>query len=289
MGDEYKIKNDDVVTVTKMNHVVEVQYMKKRNRYQTIKKLDKDNYVDLSTGEVKKYNHIENRFQSKNSLYQTFKKLRYLINNNFVGNKNELFVTLTYKENMTCTKRLYTDFDKFMKRLRYKYRDKSTIDYISVVEPQERGAWHCHVLMRFNDVKNIYISNDSLREIWGHGFVRVNRIDNVDNIGAYVSAYLSDIELTEETLDLLESGQKVKEVGEKRYIKGGRMSLYPPGMNIYRTSRGIKPPDRRCMKYKDIKKIVKDAPPHYSKVYNVQKDDFENVIVYEQYNLKRHL
>lgn len=284
MSDEYKIKEDDVVTITKMNHIVEVQYMEKCNRYQTIKKLDKDNYVSLSTGEIKEYSHIENRSQSKNSLYQTFKKLRYLINNNFKGSKNELFVTLTYKENMTYVNRLYDDFRKFIKRLRYKYRDKSTIDYISVVEPQQRGAWHCHVLLRFNDVEKIYIPNEEIRSLWGHGFVRVNRLEGVDNIGAYVSAYLTDLEMEGDF-----EGDKVKRLNGKKYIKGARLHLYPPGINIYRCSRGIKPPDRRCMKYKDIKKIVKDAPPHYFKVYNVQKDDFENVIVYEQYNLKRQL
>lgn len=284
MGDEYKIKNDDVVTVTVMNHVVEVQYMQKCNRYQRVMKLDKENYVDLSTGEVKKYNHIENRSQSKNSLYQTFKKLRYLINNNFKGSKNELFVTLTYAENMTCVNRLYDDFRKFMMRLRYKYRDKSTIDYISVVEPQQRGAWHCHVLIRFNDVEKIYIPNEEIRSLWGHGFVRVNRLEGVDNIGAYLSAYLTDLEIEGDF-----EGDKVKHLNGKKYIKGARLHLYPPGINIYRCSRGIKPPERRKMKFRDIKNIVKDAPPHYTKTYNIETDEFENVITYYQYNLKRDI
>ena len=282
MGDEYKIKNDDVVTVTIMNHVVEVQYMQKCNRYQTIKKLDKNNYVSLSTGEIKEYSHIENRSQSKKSLYRTFKKLRYLINNNFVGSKNELFVTLTYKENMTCVNRLYDDFRKFIKRLRYKYRDTSSIDYISVVEPQGRGAWHCHVLMRFNDVEKIYIANEEVRSLWGHGFVRVNRLENIDNIGAYLTAYLTDLEMEGDF-----EGDKVKHLNGKKYIKGARLHLYPPGINIYRCSRGIKPPERRKMKFRDIKNIVKDSAPHYTKTYNVQTDDFENVITYYQYNLKR--
>ncbi|MGW7157742.1 rolling circle replication-associated protein, partial [Streptomyces sp. NPDC054887] len=62
---------------------------------------------------------------------------------------------MTYKKNMTDTKKLYSDFQNFIDRLRYKYKKESSIDYLSVVEPQGRGAWHCHVLMRFNDLDKI--------------------------------------------------------------------------------------------------------------------------------------
>lgn len=272
-----------------MGHIVEVQYMKRCNNKATILKLNKNEYIDLSSGELKEYEHMEHRGQSKNSLYQTFKKLRYLINNNFMGNENELFVTLTYAENMTCAKRLYADFDKFMKRLRYRYKNKSTIDYISVVEPQSRGAWHCHVLMRFNELDSIYIANSSLRTLWGHGFVRVNRINNIDNIGAYLTAYLTDIELTEETICCLQPGMRIKDVMGKRYIKGGRVHMYPAGMNLYRRSRGIKSPKREKMSYKDAKRVVRATKPHYSKMYSIVDNDFENVIICEQYNFKRQL
>ena len=77
----------DVVTVTKMGHITEIQYMQKVNRSATIKKLSKDEYCDLATGEIKEFKHMEVRTDSYNSLRQTFKKLRYLINNNFRGRK----------------------------------------------------------------------------------------------------------------------------------------------------------------------------------------------------------
>lgn len=287
MGDEYKIDDDDVVTVTKMGHIVEIQYMQKCNRRQTVKKISKDEYVNLSTGEVCECKHGNSRKDDYKSLYKTFKNIRYLVNNNFTGGRNELFITLTYKENMTYTERLYTDFDKFIKRLRYKYRDRSTIDYISVVEPQERGAWHCHLLLRFNNLDSVYIPNDELREIWKHGFVKINRLEGVDNIGAYLTAYLTDVELDKENIQYLKSGMNVKKIKEKKYIKGGRLYLYPVGMNIYRCSRGIKKPNRIQKKYKDAKKIVQDSTPHYSKTYEIKNDDFVNIIAYEQYNMKR--
>ena len=286
------IPDGDLVTVTKMNHIVEVQHMQKMNRKAHIKKLDKDRYIDLGSGEIKEFNHIENRSESFNSLRQTFKKLRYLINNNFTGAGNELHVILTYAENMTDIKRLYKDFEKFMKRLRYKYKDISSIDYISVVEPQGRGAWHCHLLLRFNDIDKVYIENSMLAELWGHGFVTIRSLKDVDNIGAYLSAYLTDVELTEENIISLVDTDYVIVVKEvngqgKNIVKGGRLHLYPSGMNLFRKSKGIVYPERQRMKYKEIKKIVGSAEPTYQKSITVENDDFTNTINYEQYNLKR--
>ena len=37
----------------------------------------------------------------------------------------------------------------------------------------------------------------------------------------------------------------------------------------------------------DAKKIVGFREPHYSKKIDINADDFENTIIYEQYNLKR--
>jgi hypothetical protein len=138
ISDEVALKPSDYVRVTVMNHIIEIQHMEKRNSQQHIKKLDKDTYVDLRTGEKKEFIHSENRQENNNSLRQTFKKLRYLINNNFVGNSNELHITLTYAENVTDPKQLYQDFKNFMKRLKYEYKNNSSLDYISVIEPQER-------------------------------------------------------------------------------------------------------------------------------------------------------
>lgn len=294
MGDELAIHENSFVTVTKMNHVVEVQWMEKVNRVARIVKLDKYHYMIVSTGEVKEFETSSNRSDSYNSLRQTFKRLRYLINNNFTGGRNELFVTLTYAENMTDTKRLYYDFDRFIKKFRYRYRDKGSIDYLSVVEPQARGAWHIHCLMRFNEIDNVFIPNADLASIWGHGFVTVKALNNVDNVGAYLTAYLADLELDEKSVYVLMKENRevvVKEVDgrEKAFIKGGRLHLYPSGMNLYRCSRGIKMPERNEMMYAEAKKIVGSAKPHYTKKISVNDDEtgYSNTIIYEQYNTKR--
>lgn len=287
----FGIKPTSVVTLTEMGHISEIQRMERQNQQQTIRKISKDEYIVLETGEIKEFNHIENRSQSMNSLRQTFKKLRYLINNNFVGAKNELHMTLTYAENMTDTERLYADFKRFMMRLKRKYKGQS-IDYLNVIEPQERGAWHCHLLIRFNDVRSIFLENKKIAEMWEQGFVTIRSLAEVDNIGAYLSAYLSDIELTDETetlayTDGTEIVEKTVEGQKKKFIKGGRLHMYPPSMKLYRKSRGIVPPTRKRMTYENAKKAVGSAQPHYSKTYDILTDDFKNTIHFEQYNSKR--
>lgn len=285
----FHILDDDFVTLTKMNNIVEVQYIRRKNNRVNIKRLNDDEYLILSTGEIKKYKDSKTRFDSKNSLRQTFKKLRYLINNNFLGCRNELFITLTYAENMRDVKRLYEDVKNFIKRLRYHYKDISNIEYLNVVEPQGRGAWHCHILVKFIDLNGVYIENSLLSDIWGHGFVNVRSISNmsVDNIGAYLTAYLADMPIDEVSEKDLKESFGIKDVKGKKYVKGGRMNLYPKGMNIFRKSRGIKYPERQVMKFKDIKKYVGDSIPTYFSKNDIVIDDFDNTIIYYQYNLSR--
>ena len=290
----FKIKERDTVTVTSMNHITEFQYMQKTNNKCTIKKLNDKEYVLLATGEILEYKkHVPDRTAHLSSLYRTMKNLRYLINNNFVGNLNESFITVTYKENMQDTKRLYQDVDKFMKRLRYKYKGKSTIDYIVVVEPQKRGAWHCHILLLFNDLKQADLKIHELKEIWGHGEqVDVKSIENIDNIGAYLTSYLTDMPLgeldQEEILVNNLSGSSVKKVDDKMYVKGARLHMYPEGMNIYRNSRGIKKPERVKMSYKNAKKHVGADTLTYSKSIEIAlPNDQSNILSYEYYNKKR--
>lgn len=293
------ISNRKTVRVKRMNHIIEVVSIQSTaNGLNNIVKLSKHEYMVKDTGEVLKYKLSENRGQNIAGLKESFRKIRDLINNNFTGQGNELHVTLTYAENMTDPKRLYSDFEKFWKRYKYKYGNNC--DYISVVEPQGRGAWHCHVLIRHNDVDKLYIPPDEMASLWGHGFVKIKSLKGVDNIGAYLSAYLGDIELTEDTLksELNRTGTvekiEIKEVElegqKKRFIKGGRLYLYPPGMNLYRKSKGIVFPEVEQMKYRELKKIVGNAAPNYSRTVTIQDEDTENIlnrITYENYNISR--
>lgn len=293
--EEQGINPKAIVKVTTMNHLVEIQYMEKVNTESHIRKLDSDSYVDLKTGEIKEFEKTVNRSQLENSLRKTFNKLRELINTNFDGSENELFVTLTYKGELQTkdTKKVYTDFDKFMKRIKYKYRNASTIDYINVLEPHATGNFHMHVLMRFNDLESIYIPNSEMAQIWGNGFVTIQSLKGIDNIGAYLSAYLADIEIPEDKADNLvghpDFMEKDVKGKKKKFLKGARLIYYPTGVNIYRKSKGIREAEKEKMSYKTAQKKVGSVKPHYK--YGVElidnDNDFRNTLIKEQYNLKR--
>lgn len=291
---EIIIKPTDFVTVTKMNHITEIQYMEKMNTRQNIKKLSSEKYLVLDTGEIKEFQHSEKRIENINSLYKTFKKLRYLINNNFKGKPNELFITLTFgkdenKWRPSCgdTVFLRKCFKVFIQAIKRKY---GSVDFVRVLEPHEDGHAHYHVLLRFNDYKKIFISSKQLEDYWKMGFVKIRSLKDVDNIGAYVSAYLTDIELNDHTALDACSGSNPAEIIDKegkKYIKGGRVKYYPSGVQIYNKSKGILEPERIKMTYEKAKKIAGSGQPTFEKNIVIEKEDFSNSIRFESYNSHR--
>lgn len=290
-----KIHDNFLVDFRDMHGIIEMKYMEKRNFECPIQVLDGNRYLVRSTGEVCEFDKSgTNRVDSYKSLYRTFKQLRYLINNNFVGAQNELFVTLTYGgENRPLisdgAERFYADFKIFMKALRRKY---GRIEFINVVEPHEDGHLHAHVLLKFFDYDSIFIPNNEFtRVFWRHGFVKISKLEGVTNIGAYLSAYLSDVEVSDSAVhDCLNNGEKieVKEVDGKRYIKGGRLKYYPKKFRIYRRSRGIVLPDVYLGLAGDFKEKsgLLGGCPDFSKSYSVVLGDFTNKIIYEHFNLR---
>lgn len=191
--DNYCINEKDIVCVKEMGNVIEITFLQHKNEGATIKKIDNDNYIVLSTGELKESNHILSRADNKAQVSQSLKRLRDYLNTNIVDVNKCKWMTLTYRENMTDTKRLYRDFKNFIKRFKYKY---GHIEYIVACEPQGRGAWHLHCIIIFDDVAP-FIPNSEIAELWQQGFTKTTKLDNIDNIGAYLTAYLGDMEFDE--------------------------------------------------------------------------------------------
>lgn len=96
------------------------------------------------------------------------------------------FFTLTFADNLTDVKQANYLFKKFKQKLQYKFG--KDIKYLGVVEFQERGAVHYHVLSNIP-----YIPQRDLQDLWGHGFVFINAINHVDNIGAYIVKYMTKV------------------------------------------------------------------------------------------------
>lgn len=294
-------KNPSVaVKVTEMGNVIEVQYMSRRNCKQTIQMLKGgEQFVICATGEIKDIEHHNTRKDNKKGLYKTFANARAVINANVTDVSKVRWCTLTYAENMTDPKRLYEDFRKFNMRFQTYCKGKgySKPEYIVMMEPQGRGAWHAHLLYIWQDQKAPYISNQDFRELWGHGFVRIKKLDNVDNVGAYLTAYLGDMEIDEMDVSKAvgkqckvvevedEDGKKVK----KAIVKGARLDLYPANFNMLRCSRGVKRPVAEMMSQEEASKKVSAATKTFESAIKLtdHENDFECVIIREQYNKVR--
>lgn len=276
-----------------------------------IKRISKDYYMVLegdNAGEVFEYTHSEYKSGSIASVRRTLAKLRAIINANCDDESRLRWVTLTYAENMTDRERLYNDFDKFNKRFKYwcKKNGVSCPEYIAVVEPQGRGAWHIHIIWIFPDKAPYIRNNDVLAPIWGYGFTKIKAVHGVDNIGAYFSAYLADMPLDEFRRDCCDQSSYIVKYNEvsyddtgeptkKAFVKGARLSLYPSEMNIYRCSRGIKMPvvsKLTLQQYKDNKASAGTLTfSHACSVVAVGSNDSEelvlNTISHEYYNKAR--
>lgn len=127
--------------------------------------------------------------------------IRRLICQNFVSNGSK-FLTLTFRDNdefdIKNVKECNKEFKKFIQRLKY-YLGKNHPDlklkYVSVVEFQDkndRGAVHYHMICNLP-----FIYSSTLSDLWENGFVKINRIDKVDNLGAYVIKYMTKDNLDE--------------------------------------------------------------------------------------------
>ena len=213
---DYSICREDLVSLKTMGHIYEICYLQKRNNEISTQLLDKDHYMYLDTGEIFECNHIENRAESKFQVGQSLKRLREYINTNVVDTNKCKWVTLTYAKNMQDTKKLYNDFKNFIRRFKERY---GHVEYIVAMEPQARGAWHCHCIIIFDKVSP-FIPNSSIEKLWQQGFTKTTKLDDIDNIGAYLTAYLGDMEFTEENiLELQKQGLKVSQMALKEVNK----------------------------------------------------------------------
>lgn len=278
-------------------HVMDITFLRNLNRdaFSSTVRLNADEYLDLRDDKIKKFDKATSREQCTTSIKRTMQNIRDLINCNITEPQKCRWITLTYAENMTDPQRLYKDFEHFIKRMRRLY---GRFEYIAVAEPQGRGAWHMH-LITIHPEKAPYMPNETVRNLWAQGFVTVKAMDsNCDNLGAYLSAYLGDMELSETGMDedtIRQAGYDIKSVelqedGQilpKKFVKGFRLPLYPIGMNIIRTSRGVKRPQVEYISSIEAKRKASVGALTFTRKTDIQGDGFSNEVLYFQYNTKR--
>ena len=211
-------------------------------------------------------NNTDDTDSRERSLKRAKANLRRLINANVGQYGKEFtakFLTLTFRDNVKDIKQANYEFNKFIKRLNYNLYGikKVNLKYTTVIEFQKRGAIHYHTI-----IYNMpYIAASEISNIWGNGFIKINKIDDVDNVGAYVGEYL---------------GQAEK--GQGKDIEDDRLR----GQKTYFSSRGLLKPLEVTNKktVEQVENALLNRKPTYSSTY---ENEYLGTVIYKQYNLKR--
>ena len=166
------------------------------------------------------------------------------------------FLTLTFGDNVTDLDVAHYEFKKFIQRLNYLVFGvkKAILKYTAVPQFQERGAVHYHVVL----YNMPYTKVDVIEKVWGNGWVWINKIDDVDNVGAYICRYM------------------VKDLDDDR-LKGRK---------CYFNSRGLFKPV--VIEDEEKVEIIKSSLPRDKRVViTAYENDYTGITIYKQYNLKR--
>lgn len=258
------------VSVKLMGNVSEISISDRLNKGATIRPITKENFVVLSTGELKEFvSHANNRTENRRNLEKTMRYLSDLINANITPENISRcrFLTLTYHENQRDAQKFYSDYKRFNQKLkRYIFKKFGLCyEYIFILEAQARGSFHAHIIQIFDSAPP-FLDPFLISSMWEQGFVSIKALNgSVDNIGKYLCAYLSDLpaddvlpsiapEATAERIKAAEIEGK-----QKRILKGARLALIPAGVRIYRCSRGIKRPVVFQTPYSDALEYLADT------------------------------
>lgn len=250
------IESDDDVIRTNLGKYSRITYISNPNKKFSIKKLTKNEYIDLKSGELKQYNL--NKPTSRSSVNRKLKKYEDIVLLNFQGGASELFITLTCRNNVTDISLIKEYYNNFLKNLKRDYKD---VDYIALFEQTEQECWHIHLFIKNNKHKRLYIPHNDLLRYWKQGAVYVMSNRNVF--------------------------QALGHSKTKRNERLERFTLFPKGERIYHKSKGIKIPTKEKMKFKDCPEYCSDKHKKVaSKTYqitNISNDKVVNTIVNEMY------
>lgn len=242
-GSEYHVPQNQIkdynFRVVRSGNVLEVYQYENKVYY---------NYTDKDRQARDKEKSETWNGKDEKCLARARREIRRIIWSNW--NKYSKFLTLTYADNMQDKDQFLYDWKMFCKTMaRWGYK----LNYLYVLEYQERGAIHAHVVV-FNDE---FIDVRIIENAWQHGFVKINCINDIHNLGAYVCKYL-----TKETLSEYNS-------------------------RSYSTSRGLNRPIERKITLKQgsslIQELLKTGEVVYQTSFNVLCDDIiTNQVNYSQ-------
>jgi len=123
-------------------------------------------------------------YKADTSWIRARQRVRRLINANPGLNK---FLTLTFAENVKDVDEANYVFKKFKQKLARKI-SPYPLKYIGVIEFQQRGAVHYHLML---DIP--YIPAVELSALWGFGYIEITRIQKRNRAGAYMAKTFGEI------------------------------------------------------------------------------------------------
>ena len=153
--------------------------------YLSLTKIEKSTFIEYRLFQAKYKPDIsrgESGQKSRSSLNRAKNNIKEIIALNLTI--HSAFITLTYADNITDHEYSSYEFNKFIKRYQYQQPD---LKYLSVLEYQQRGAIHYHLIV-FN-----YQDHD-ITKLWPHGFSYVKHIDYNHEplrVASYMGKYLS--------------------------------------------------------------------------------------------------
>ncbi|HBM98005.1 MAG TPA: hypothetical protein DD413_01125 [Ruminococcus sp.] len=262
------IPDDKLSKVYLSPNIIEAVTVDKRScNIRKFKRVGKNACVNMSTGEYIEFSKNEN-LQSKQAHFKkAANDLRRIINLNFIGDCSEKFITLTYCNRMEDYNNASEDFKKFWSLFKYRYPN---CEYIRILEPQESGSWHIHVLIKDKTKKNFYVKHEVLSSLWGHGKVWIKNLPFSENFGAYFCAQFNSTDNSNEE--------------SKAIQKGKRIDYYPSNFKFYTCSKGIEKPKPIVMSHGELKRLVNYQEPCYAYTNTIADNDVVvNSITFEQY------
>ena len=253
-GENYNINKDKVVKATRYEVSGDIEILdtsSMENGLDRIEKISKYEYYDLKSNTTKLYKL--SGLKSKESLKKSMKCLEKKLKNNFSGDKNELFVTLTTDTPITDIEEMKYYFKVFWDKLKLLY---DGLEYAYIIEMQdERNSWHFHLLLKDMKNKTLYIPNSTIENLWNKGYTKTSKITyNTKHNNIDEAEYIDSIENSLFDIDETFGIDKIISYMTKTRTK----QKLPKGTRCYDTSRGLKSPKVESVTYSEICSQMED-------------------------------
>lgn len=252
----HQINGSDIVNRMDLGKYSKITFVSNPNKTSSIRKLNKYEYVDTRTGEVKKYK-LDNP-TSKSDVNRKLKRYEEIVIYNFTGGASELFLTLTCRENITDISVIKQYYNDFLDNIKSDYQ---YLEYVALFEQTENMCWHIHLFLKNNNHTKLYIPHSDLLQYWKQGAVYVMPNKN--------------------------TFQTLGHSKDKRDERLERFTHFPKGEQMYHRSKGIKTPPTETLTFKECPEFNSDNHTKVSnktyQVTNKANDKIVNTIVTEMY------